>query len=73
MSARSWGHLIGKPASFDYQGTRLVGTIVATKDAGLTERGAIPDAQVTLRGESGKELTVSMVDAHLRLIEGTPE
>jgi hypothetical protein len=66
---RSWSYLIGRTCSFDYAGKRLVGVITEAKDAGLTERGKIPDATCTIRGASGKSVEVSLVEAYVSLKE----
>jgi hypothetical protein len=39
-----------------------VGVVIAAKPLPPTERGAIPDCQLTLRGRSGKEAVVSIVE-----------
>jgi hypothetical protein len=60
--------LIGLKATFDGpNGKRLTGIITAAKDNGLTKRGAIPDFLVTVRGESGATLEVSLVESHMSL------
>lgn len=57
--------LIGLKCSFDHRSKRLVGIVTAAKDNGLTSRGKIPDILVTVRGDSGQTLTVSMVDTYM--------
>lgn len=55
---------VGKRCSFDYDGKRLAGVIVAQEFAGLTARGAIPDHRLVVRGASGRTLTVSLVESY---------
>jgi hypothetical protein len=57
--------LIGLKCAFDHAGKRLVGVVTAAKAGGFAEPGHIPDFLVTARGESGRELTVSMVNTHM--------
>ena len=54
---------VGKTARFDHAGQRLVGVVIAQKWAGRTARGAIPDYTLTIRGNSGKTLDVSLVES----------
>ena len=56
---------VGKVARFDHEGKRLTGTVVAYHFVGLTKNGKIPDYSVTIRGQSGKELTVSMHETYM--------
>jgi len=67
---------VGRHCSFDYAdgGTpprRLVGCVEAAVYAGRTARGAIPDATLTIRGRSGKAVTVSLVEAHVTFHDTT--
>lgn len=62
-------NLVGLPCSFDHEGKRLTGTITAAKANGLTQRGGIPDWLVTVRGQSGRSITVSFVETYM----STPE
>lgn len=62
-------YLIGRKCSFDYDGKRLTGIITEAKDNGVTARGQIPDFLVTVRGQSGRTATVSLVEDHLSLTE----
>lgn len=57
--------LVGLKATFDHNGKRLTGIVTAAQDNGLTKRGAIPDFLVTVRGESGASLSVSMVESYM--------
>lgn len=61
---RNW---IGLRCSFDYQGKRLAGVITAQEYAGKTERGSLHDWTVTIRGQSGKCVTVSLVNSYLSI------
>lgn len=64
--------IIGKSVSFDHPDhgdVRLVGVVIEAKDNGKTARGAIPDLLVTVRGASGKTLTVSFVESYMRVTE----
>ena len=61
--------LIGRSCSFDHQGKKLVGTVIEAKDNGLTLRGAIPDLLVTVRGQSGATLTVSLVESYMKFTD----
>ena len=61
--------LIGRPCSFDHQGKKLVGTVIEAKDNGVTARGAIPDLLVTIRGQSGATVTVSLVESYMTLTD----
>jgi hypothetical protein len=58
---------IGRSVSFDdpSRGTparRLVGIVEQATYVGRTARGAIPDYSLTIRGRSGKAVTVSLVE-----------
>lgn len=57
--------LVGLKCTFDHAGKRLTGVITAAKDNGLTARGAIPDFLVTVRGQSGATVEVSMVETYM--------
>lgn len=59
--------LVGLKCSFDHHGKRLAGVITDAKDGGFAEPGHIPDLLVTVRGESGRTLTVSMVNTYMSL------
>jgi hypothetical protein len=59
---RNW---IGLRCSFDYDGKRLAGVVTAQEWSGLTVRGAIPDWSLCIRGQSGKTLTVSLVNNYV--------
>lgn len=65
---RDWKYLIGRSCQFDHPGLgkRVGGVIIEAVDNGLTERGAIPDARVTIRGASGATVTVSLVEQHVQ-------
>lgn len=51
---------IGATARFDLNGKRLVGVVMSHVFTGRTAKGNIPDYEVTIRGQSGAVLTVSM-------------
>jgi hypothetical protein len=57
---------IGRTVSFDYLfgGTvrRLVGTVEKQTFIGYTEHGHIPDYHLIVRGNSGKAVTISLVE-----------
>jgi hypothetical protein len=60
---------VGRPISFDHPAgdparKRLVGTVEAQQFAGYKARGAIPDYTLTVRGKSGKTLTISLVESY---------
>jgi hypothetical protein len=57
--------LIGQRVSFDHDGKRLAGIVTAAQSAEPWGRGKIPDFRVTVRGTSGRELTVSMVETYM--------
>jgi hypothetical protein len=59
---RNW---VGLRCSFDYEGKRLAGVVTAQEWLGLTPRGFLPDWRVTVRGQSGKSVTVSLVESYL--------
>lgn len=59
--------LIGLEASFDLDGKRPVGIITAAEKAEPYGPGKIPDFLVTVRGQSGRELKVSMVHTYMTL------
>lgn len=46
---------------------RHVGAVVGTKPNGTTQRGAIPDTLLTIRGKSGRTVTVSLVESYAQL------
>jgi len=46
---------------------RHVGAVVGAKPNGITKRGAIPDTLLTIRGKSGRTVTVSMVESYTQL------
>lgn len=54
---------VGRTVRFDHNGARLVGVVTAQKWAGRTPRGALPDYTLTVRGNSGKTLDVSLVES----------
>jgi hypothetical protein len=54
---------VGRVCRFDHAGARLVGTVTAQKYAGRTPRGALPDYTLTVRGQSGKTLEISLVES----------
>ena len=43
---------------------RLVGIIEAQRFIGFTQRGNIPDYQLTIRGASGALITTSLVESY---------
>lgn len=60
---------IGRAISFDDPAggippRRLVGIVDAARYVGRTKRGAIPDYELTIRGQSGKTVTVSLVESY---------
>lgn len=62
---------IGRQVSFDY-GTpprRLTGVVEQAVYLGTTLRGDIPDYQLTIRGQSGTTLSVSLVESYTQLTE----
>lgn len=61
---------VGRPVSFDdiHGGRaerRLVGMVDHARYVGRTKRGAIPDYELTVRGASGKTVTVSLVENYV--------
>ena len=56
---------VGRAASFDHGGRRLVGIVETQRYTGRTVRGEIPDYDVTIRGASGAAVTVSLVESRL--------
>lgn len=59
--------LVGLKCTFDHGGKRVTGIITAAADNGLTARGQIPDFLVTVRGQSGATVKVSLVETHMSL------
>ena len=59
----------GRQLSFDYDGKRLRGYCTEAVYVGPTERGAIPDYCITVRGQSGNSITVSLVESRAQFIE----
>ncbi len=69
MNAESW---LNKVVTFQPTGTcphglpkpksAAVGVVVAAKALSPTKRGAIPDIELTVRGRSGKEAVLSVVE-----------
>jgi len=60
---------IGRSVSFNNPagGTppgRLVGVVESANYIGRTVRGSIPDYQLTIRGQSGRRVTVSLVESY---------
>lgn len=60
---------VGRSVSFDdpaggSSSRRLVGMVEAASYTGRTVRGAIPDYSLTIRGQTGKRITVSLVESH---------
>jgi hypothetical protein len=65
---------IGRQCSFNEPNPkgkprRLVGIIESATYAGRFNRGMIPDYTLVIRGQSGKALTVSLVESYLSLTE----
>lgn len=58
--------LIGLQAGFEHHGKRLVGIVTAATLAEPWGKGKIPDFTVTVRGCSGRMLTVSLVETYMR-------
>lgn len=50
-------------------GKVLVGIIDAARYLGKTERGAIPNYSLTVRGASGKTVEVNLVEQYARISE----
>lgn len=65
---RDWKYLVGRSCQFDHPGLgkRVSGVITEAVDAGVTAKGAIPDAKVTIRGASGATVEVSLVEQHVQ-------
>lgn len=57
---------IGRTVTFTHGNPprRVSGIVEASCYVGRTQRGAIPDYQITIRGRSGKTLTISLVESH---------
>lgn len=51
---------VGSTVAFDHAGKRLVGVVEAKRWVGYTQRGHIPNYELTVRGASGKAMTVDM-------------
>lgn len=60
---------IGRRATFDHNGRRLAGLIAAQEFTGYTERGNIPDYKITVRGDSGRYIEVSLVESYMTIQE----
>ncbi len=70
MSPEQIRNLIGKTCTFQHGATRLTGIIDSAKENGFAEPGHIPDAQLTIRGRSGKRIEgVSLVNAYVSFPE----
>lgn len=54
---------VGRVVRFDHAGQRLTGTVVSHTYIGRTPRGALPDYTLTIRGQSGRTLDVSLVES----------
>jgi hypothetical protein len=54
----------GRQLSFDHDGKRLRGYCTEAVYVGRTARGDIPDYRLTIRGQSGASITVSLVESH---------
>lgn len=54
---------VGRVVSFTHDGKRLLGTIEAASFIGYTQRGAIPDYRLTVRGKTGRSVEVSHVES----------
>lgn len=59
--------LIGLKCSFEHNGKRVTGIITDAKPAEPFGKGRIPDFSVTVRGASGRTLTVSMCESYMSL------
>lgn len=57
--------LVGLKASFEHKGQRVVGIVTDAVEAPPWGKGQIPDLTVTVRGQSGRLLTVSMVETYM--------
>ncbi len=55
-----------RPCSFIHEGKELSGMIVEAVENTPYGPGKIPDFLVTVRGASGRKLTVSLVNSYLR-------
>lgn len=57
---------VGKTARFlptgKAHGTQMVGIVTAQKWVGRTVKGCIPDYELSVRGQSGKVIQISMVE-----------
>jgi hypothetical protein len=59
---------LGRTVSFDDPAAgatsrRLVGVVDAARYIGRTSRGSIPDYRLTVRGKSGRQVEVSLVES----------
>lgn len=59
--------LVGLKCSFDHKGKRLTGVITDAKDNGFAEPGHIRDFLITVRGQSGATVSVSLVESYMSL------
>jgi hypothetical protein len=57
--------LIGQRVSFDHDGKRLAGIVTKAESAPAFGPGKIPDFTVWVRGASGRELKVSLVESYM--------
>lgn len=48
---------------------RMVGAVIGAKSLPPTQRGGIPDMELTVRGKSGRIATVSFVENYCTLFE----
>lgn len=55
---------IGKRVTFDFDKKRMVGLCEKAIWNGYTKRGNIPDFIITIRGNSGKAIEVSLVESY---------
>lgn len=53
---------IGRRCHFLKDGKELIGVVTAQKWAGRTARGALPDYTLTVRGNSGRTMEISLVE-----------
>lgn len=58
---RNW---IGRQCTFDYQGKRLSGVVTEQRPNGYTARGNIPDWIITVQGQSGRMVEISLVESY---------
>ena len=58
-------NLVGLTCSFEYKGKRVVGVVTKAEAAEPFGKGKIPDFWVWVRGASGKEVRVSMVESYM--------